>query len=309
MIREISENTWRQLLTSKCESIFFNPDFLNVVSKSFDYKLHYLVYTEGGNVVLAAAVFSKKDKIVIPLAFTYTPIYYSESISERKYLIVFNHLVKYLKANWSDVSLRLPITLTDLRPFIWAGFRTRLRYTYIKAPDGDIHKSVSKNYIRGLNEGLTFKVENPSKTTIEKNLLFFKNYGLSASSHVSYLNFFTHAAQRDYLISFNAYKSEQLISSNLVLIDRATKTLYTLLLYSSNDKYSHTFIYKNGIDWAIKERFASIDYCGANEENIAIFKSYFNPELRQYVVVTYSRKRDFMRRFKNRLISMVQAMF
>lgn len=56
------------------------------------------------------------------------PVCRTEAEGER--LAVAQGLAEYLRGRWGSVSLTLPPTWTDVRGFLWDGWRSHVRYTY-----------------------------------------------------------------------------------------------------------------------------------------------------------------------------------
>lgn len=287
MVKEVDTAEWQEAVKNT-HSVFFNPDFLNTIASSFKYKLHYIIYTEKGRVQAAFALFSKGKNIVTPIAFTYASIYWNKELSDRKYIAVFKSIIEYLKKKWVKISLRLSSEFTDLRPFTWNGFEIENRYTYIKDPDSGLHKSIRKNFEKAEISGCRFDVHAPDAQSIEKNLDFFKKQGITEETAVSYKKLFQSLSDRGDMLSFNVYEADKLICSNIFLIDKERQKVFTLLLYKTENKLAHTFLYKKRIEWCKANNVIEMDLCGANEEGIAEFKSYFNPRLEPYYLVHYN---------------------
>jgi hypothetical protein len=62
-----------------------------------------------------------------------------------------------------------------------------------------------------------------------------------------------------------------------------------------NLKDAHTYIYIEGLQWMNRQGVKLVDYCGANNEGIATFKSYFNPVLQPYFLAVYNERKHKMR--------------
>jgi len=290
MVTQINKDEWLAV-TAKYEglsSLFFKPDFLDIIKDAFNYQLHYFVAVQKQAPLFAAAIFSKGRDVVVPLAFTYSSIYIENTISDRKRVDLLKSFIGLLKKDFKKISFRLDDELGDLRPFTWQGFKLGLRYTYIKEVKENVHHSVLRNVERAKSEGYDFKIGTVDKESIQKNLDDFSNYGLTKSAYPKYHQLFERLSSMGYLKSFNIYLEEQLICSNIVLLDKNARKLYTLLVNKTSHKNATSYLYKETIDWCANNGYQSIDYCGANDESIANFKSYFNPNLSPYYLVSYA---------------------
>lgn len=291
MIIEVDETHWKQIINANECSIFFNSQFLNAIANNFNYKLHYLVFHENGKYLLSGAFYSYNRNIITPLAFTYASIQI-EDISDRKYIEVINSLCVYLKKEFRKISLRLPLDITDLRPFIWEGFRITNRYTYVKSVDDFFYKSIEKNKLKvklkAENAGFSFKVEIATEDDIDRVLGSLKKLFIRRKTIKSHKDFLLNLGNTGVLIAFNAYLNAVLNCTSLVLIDKNLKKSYALLIQESDNKLVHTFLYVKRLEWLQQNDFEKIDFCGANSKGLANFKSFFNPVLKPYYLVNYN---------------------
>ncbi len=289
MVNKVNKEEWLAVLSShkQLNSLFFNPDFLSVVKDAFDYQVHYFVVVQKQVPLFAAAIFSKGKDVVVPLAFTYSSIYIDKTISDRKRIDLLKSFIDLLKKDFRKISFRFNADLEDLRPFTWLGFKLDLRYTYIKQIGEGVHQSVLRNVERAKSDGYYFKAVSVDDESIKRNLDDFSHYGLSKKAYGQYHKLFDELFGMGCLKSFNVYLGEQLVCSNIVLLDEKTHQLYTLLINKTDHKNATSYLYKEAIDWCKDHGYRFIDYCGANEERIADFKSYFNPHLSPYYLVSF----------------------
>ena len=296
MVNKIDKGEWLAIIAGheQLNSLFFNPDFLSTVKEAFSYQLHYFVAVQKQIPLFAAAIFSKGTDVVVPLAFTYSSIYVEKTISDRKRVDVLKSFIELLKKDFKKISFRLNSELQDLRPFIWQGFKLDLRYTYIKEVRLDVHQSILRNTERAKNENFFFRVSEVNEEVIKVNLDDFIKYGLKKATYQNYHKLFEQLSLMGNLKSFNVYKGEELICANIVLLDKSNQTLYTLLINKTHYKNATAYLYKETIDWCAAYDYQFIDYCGANEERIADFKSYFNPHLSSYYLVSYTPYKNML---------------
>jgi hypothetical protein len=205
------------------------------------------------------------------------------------YFDVNNSLIAILKKKFRSINLKLGINIIDIRPFIWSGFKIQTKYTHLKNNLLLAHKSVIKNLSKISDQKYYFEVEQPCESSIKLNIDFLQKLGSSKFHCIKYEMLIKKWAENGYLKAFNIYKNQELLCSNLVLIDEATKRAYTILLNNVDytEKYAHTFLYQSITDWCFKKGIFEIDFCGANIPGISIFKSYFNTELKIYYKISY----------------------
>ncbi len=308
MVKQVGKEEWLTILANQqaLRSLFFNPDFLATVKDTFGYQLHYYVAIQKQVPLFAAAVFSRGKDVVVPLAFTYSSIYLDQTISDRRRVDLLKSFIGLLKKDFRNISFRLNAEMEDLRPFIWEGFQVDLRYTYIKRIGEDVHDSILRNVERAKNEDFCFKVSVVEREAIKKNLDDFRHYGLPRSAYGQYYQLFERLAFMGCLRSFNVYKGEELICANIVLLDEEKHQLHTLLINKTNHKNATSYLYKETIDWCAVNNYQFIDYCGANDERISDFKSYFNPHLSPYYLVSYSPFRSFINNTKPKIKAIIK---
>ncbi|MDF3076306.1 MAG: hypothetical protein K0S09_195 [Sphingobacteriaceae bacterium] len=298
MLTEISEAEWAQALELEPLPVFFQPDYLSAVANSFKVSIKYYVLKKKGKLAVAIAVFVKGRSIVLPENFTYSPLWVSDAMDERDRLEVLKQLLTSLKASFYRIALRFSVEVTDVRPFIWQGFQVENRYTYIKTPGLQAHYSIEKNLKHKNVESYNCIAQVPDATSVRVNIRFLRSLGYSAKKTKAFMSLFTALAERGYLRAFSLYRADICLGSNLVLLDKKLLKAYMLALnpISRSEKYAHTFLYQYMIETLFSQGHKEIDFCGANMEGIANFKSYFNPQLRPYFIIRYSAVRNRFKR-------------
>ena len=185
MVNLVSEAAWNDAFAGKFHSIYFDPKYLNLVSRSFGYKLTYYIASKGGKLLFATALFSKNKRIIAPYSYTYNSIFFCAELSDIKYLEIMESLLQTLKANYSKISLRLPPEISDLRPFIWEGFSITNRYTYYRNPSDTLSAKMLKK-INQRSKNLRIEVENANDRDITLNVQEAAKYGLPTKLVANY---------------------------------------------------------------------------------------------------------------------------
>jgi len=308
MVRQVDKEEWLTIIArqQQLHSLFFNPEFLGVIKNAFGYQLHYYVAIQKQVPLFAAAIFSNGKNVVVPLAFTYSSIYLDQTISDRRRVDLLKSFISLLKKDFRKISFRFNAEMEDLRPFIWESFQVDLRYTYIKRIGGDVHDSVLRNVERAKSEDFCFKTATVEKESVQKNLDDFRNYGLSGFSYNQYQQLFEQLSLMGCLKSFNVYMGEELVCGNIVLLDEEKHQLYTLLINRTSHKNATSYLYIETIEWCAANGYQFIDYCGANDERISNFKSYFNPHLTPYYLLSYSPYGSFANNAKRKVKAIIK---
>lgn len=314
MWSKITLEVWEVKIRKLKLPIFFNVDFLKTTSKNFNVEVYCYSFEKRGRLLALGAFYVKSKKIITPESFSFTALWFANELSDVAYLECADSLIQLLKDNFYKISLRLSSQINDVRPFIWSNFRIENKYTYIKRDYSEPHYSISKNLSKLPENHYCFKVENIDPQSIEVNLKFLKVLGFSNALCDFYKPLIIEWGKLGFVKAFNVYKQNELICSNIVIIDISENKIYTILLnnVSDQEKYAHTYLYQSIINWAKENYITEIDLCGANLPSVAKFKSYFNAELVGYFVVTNStfinRIYNFKMFFKLHLKRMIKVL-
>lgn len=290
MIEQINETEWEKAFGYKYHSLFFDPKYLNIVKEAFNYQLHYYTCRRHNKIVFAAALFSKNGKVVIPYAFTYNSIYIDNTIGDIVYVQILEDFLALLRSRFKKIALRLPPTIVDVRPFIWADFKIVNRYTYCKDIYSPIKTKVFKNIRKVEEDGVCFVEEDVNNENLELNLETCFKYGLPKSLYGKYRTLFTLLSTDNYLKTFALYKNGKMIATRIVMIDSVLKTLYTFSYNDLNNKSLVSYFNMATFNWCADNSIERVDMVGANEKGIANFKYSFNAVLTPYFWVDYSSK-------------------
>ena len=291
-LKKIEEAEWQAAFKNQYHSIFFDPDYLNLVKSAFNYNLHYYVCRKADNLQFAAALFSHKGKIVVPYAFTYNSIYFDKSIGDIIYVQIIEDFIKLLKYQFNNFFLRLPPSFTDLRPFIWAEFQISNRYTYYRESSKQLTNKLLKG-IKKVENHLTFKVNNANQEDISLNLDICFRYGLPKKLYANYKYLFDELSEKGYLKSFCVYYQNELVCTQIAIIDIKSRSLSTISINDLNNRMYVSYLNYEIYKWCDQNGIDYIDMVGANEKGIANFKYSFNANLVPYFLVSYNRNTYF----------------
>ncbi len=297
MIVETDEGGWKSALFLSEMPIFFQPEYLNSIQAAFGIPLKYYLVQNDEITQAALAVFVKNGKIILPEHFTYTPLWLAEHLSERKKIALIKEVISHLKSIYSKIVFKLSPDIIDIRAFIWEGFEIENRYTYIKDGATAPHKSITRNLNLADLKNFACHATEASIISIKKNIEILESLNFSKMQIYQIKTFLNKLSQTGLLFAVTLYESENCIASNLVLLDKIEKKGYLLFAspVSRSKKFAHTFLYQETINWLLVNNYAELDFCGANFEGIANFKSFFNPKLKPYYIVRYSALRNKLR--------------
>ncbi len=287
-VSQISEQQWIELFKSEYFSMLFDPKYLNIVKDAFGYDLHYYAALKGNNIRLAAAIFVKGTSVVRPDAFTYNSIYFDSTIGDIAYVDLMNNFLQLLSSNFNKISLRLPPSFFDLRPFIWCGFKVQNRYTYIRDVSAPLSHKIEKR-IKAIEDTLVFREEVFNDQLLQYCVDQCFEYDAPDNEMDNYSSLFRHLANHHYLRAFCVYDGKCLKIIRFALIDAERSTLSTILTHNLYSNKLIPFLNKELFNWCLANNIKYVDMVGANNEGIANFKASFNAKLTPYYLVDYKR--------------------
>ncbi|WP_207423707.1 hypothetical protein [Desertivirga brevis] len=307
MWKQVTSVEWAQKTLDLPFSIFFNPEFLGTLAQTYSATVIYYLYEEHSQLKSATAFFSKSNEIITPAEFYYHPFWVAKPMTEFIYIEILTSIICSLKATYRRITLKLDPSITDIRPFIWNGFKIENKFTYVNLNNHPSGKSVLKDSLRLETREYLFKVEGYDKRSWELNCSFHQSLAFSAQLLRGYEKLFNLWSEHNFLQSCNLYKGNKLIAAALVLIDNKSGKVYRVMLNRvDNEKYAHTYLNYYFLKWCNEHKYSYVDFCGANIRNISLFKSRFGTTLIPYHKVYYDPYYNTIERLAAKLASVIR---
>ena len=282
-------------------SLWSNPQLLKIFAARDSVQCFYLCcYRETQLVALMPIMEKKKMGITyITQLFeqSYTTIdffnvdqsnLYSEQNEQIMILKSFSlYLKKYLK-----VSLKFDPTIIDIRPFKWDGFHIGVNYTYTCTIPEYREESLPRIAKEKLKKALKAHliVQEHWDIDIVKNIseemLLLKNRSLRQVHH-KYLAFLENLYDAKLCHQIVVYKDTTPISFTIFLKD--PKSIFLCAFVTGTTKLGYSIGANTlGTDYILKNfnQYHQYDFCGANIESIAFYKSQLNFELKNYYSIS-----------------------
>jgi len=280
------------------KDVYLQPDFLRILENRYEGEIMIFVLFFNDKIRNIIGGLSYKKKFYYPHHFLFSPYFQSTELSENECNNGIKLLLKEIKKKHNQISLRLPICIKDIRPFIWEDFSYILKYTYLKKiKDREFHPNI-KRILKKQNFQYSFKIEN--KIEIVKNFLIndLNQYNFSNSKEL--LNYLQNLSDLNLIIITSAYRGEILKACNLIFLNSGKKEAYFFLISKvGKDDYKQqlpTLMYEFSFQKLEEIGIEYADLFGANIENVSNFKSKLFPELKEFYEVEYSKIRtDFVR--------------
>jgi len=269
---------------------------IDALMATFKVSATYFIYSDKEKPVISFIALGNKKKIFNPIHFFYSAFWVDESLSDPKYAACVSHFLKELTAKFNNVEIRLPLSINDVRPFLWNNFTVKNFYTYVKdLQEESYHPSTAKNIRKTANKGYECKRENLNEHNLALNMQLLTALQFFPKTIVGIEAFLKRVSSKDEISCYSCYLNGELIASNIMFLDFQNKIAYTVLLNKLADEIKddvhsllHHFFFRD-----LKERgFAEVDLLGGDMQSIAAFKARMNASLKPHFVVSYSKKKS-----------------
>ena len=290
-------------------AVFSNVNFINTYSHSFSSTPAFFQVVDVDKPCLLLAGFSKGRTLSFPTYYFFTPIWVNSDLSPILRNRAVETLLVFLKQRYFTINLRLPLGFKDIRPFIWQGFTSTLKFTYVKSLSELTYHENIKRILKKGNSDYSVKVI-PWTTEIEQflpaELIHIQFRKSKVPSIVSSLK---ELCNLDLMVVFAGYYKDKLVACDLVLKDMNELKAYMFFISKSYGHYKSGFpamMYDYVFKYFQEKGVNEVDMFGANIPEIALYKSKFTPELVDFFEVRYSFKRNIVEKNFKRVKSLIR---
>lgn len=292
--QEIDISKWYEINKKSGMGVFGGEDFLYTTAQIFQYNVVFCLILFNEKPVLSVPLFTKNKKVVFPNHYFYQYIWQSE-IGKESWLILdaWDLLLKELQLRYNKIKIRLPVSVNDIRPFIWNEFKITAKFTYFKnLQDLNYHTNINR-ILKKESIGYSFK----KNCNWEENWAFhyadLKKLGIRGVYLNDYIKYFKSFNKETKVQVFNAYYNDVFLTSIVSIIDENIKTAYFPLIGTAAGHYNSglpTMLYNYAFSELKSEGMDGVDLFGANLKSIAKYKSKFLPNLEVFYEVCYSKR-------------------
>ena len=279
-------------------SFWSKPDFLNTYSIRDNTPLSYLIISKSSKIMMIMPIFEKKKlffKYINQLPehyYTTIDFFFSKELNnyeiQNQTIEILKTLSSFLKKEYLKISLNIDYKLNDMRGFIWSGLSSEPLYTLRKRISEYSPNQLPRMQKRKLKKSTDSELTVSSEwnTSIVKDLLKNlsqrKNRPLRQTQD-NYLNFLNNLKSLNICEMFTVFHKSNPIAFRILLKNHQNSFLYDFVAAGNEtgnqlgaNIFCLDYLFTNFKDY---EYF---DFCGANTENIAFFKSQFNCDLINY---------------------------
>jgi hypothetical protein len=267
------------------------PRFINIICETFKLKPVCLIVYSNNKPLIGLVLYTKNKSIVHPTNYIYTAIWKTSnsSIAIENALII---AIKELQKKYRFINLLLPPNIIDIRPFIYCGFKSDVKYTYVNnLLDIKLSSDVKSMRNRANKLGIQFDFNTDSNEILNQNIASFFKLGYKKKYIKRLERFILNLKNVGYLIPISARLNNILLASGYVLLDKENFNAMNLFITSDKENYQtgvHSSLYLYNLYWLKDNGFLTNDLFGATTKGIGNFKSNFNGDLTPYYHVRYN---------------------
>lgn len=286
-------------------STFHHPQFLNVHAYIYKVRPVYFTFMYKDNVVFAISTFEKNGKLITPNHFLRTGFWINPAFGDIQVLKFQQEMLVQLKILYKSIKFHLPVEITDIRAFIWSGFKFALMHTYEKKLNTEAYHTNVLRMLRKPDPGFNFTaLEEDFSRILKIHQQDFYRFGVRKKYAKNYLPLLQKLRDTGFLIDLNLKMGEDIVASNLVLLNKEQKKAYIVLIARSEQWYqfgTHAKIYDKSFKYLKNAGYDVADLFGADVPGFAFFKLKFSVELRHYYQVFYNKRSYYFQWFLTKI--------
>jgi len=300
MLKFLRRDEWLVKITNQ-RKLFFNEQSVVIEALKAKHKCtaEYIVFEKRDSVVISFLALVKGKQIIAPIHFFYSALWVESTLGDTKYCEYVVDFLRALRLTFTKIEIRIPPAIPDVRPFIWANFSIKNRFTYVKNLDKlEYAKDVHKNIAKAASVPYVYKEEAITAEILSINLQIFYDLKLYSKKSVKEIGkLIAQLSDTEYLTCFSCYLENELLVSHIVFIDEENKIAYTVLknkLYQKQAGSLHSALYHHLFVYLKSKGFEYVDLLGADMEFISLFKSRFKAKLCMANVAKYNNVTLFL---------------
>lgn len=312
-------SAWNTALADSAQTcVFLRPEWSVALAEAFGRRAEVLVCVRNGQFAggLVGALASNGAVLDRILLNAYSGVWVRRSgagrphRSSRRRRAVLGALAESVGGRFSRAELDCHPETNDVRPFVWAGWRSAVRYTCISDLSGAWQAScdpdIRRRAARAEAAGVRFESDVSVEAFDRLWSLTHARQGLRRPLSSGALIALLRRLLRDFDIRIHGSRLADgtLAAANVVVYDGSTARYWLAAFDPSHASTGANQICLLRTLQAAAERMKTFDWIGANTEGVAEFKESFGPRLVPTYRLTWSRpgiepanERGMMRRW------------
>ncbi len=277
--------------------VWIDPRFLEAVGELHQLEARLLLCHKGDQLVAAMPLYERKKlgirRLVCPMSAYYHGLWFfwEKGRVENRNLLdelrISTEVARFLRSRYRRLQLNLAPHNLDARGFTWEGLKAVPFYTFTQDlfQPLQLFKDERKKLRHAQNEGYwlqeKFRPELFSKMIQDLYDRKQKNLGVSLSAFVAWME---KIHGWGLLTQFNLVEADNAVSTNLVLGGENDRQGYSIMRSTIPEKMKTgaSVIHTQLMVDLLKDRFSSIDFCGANYPDVARFKAALGLKLEPF---------------------------
>ncbi len=288
--------------------IWCNPQWMNQISELYQIKPCILVCEMNEQPAGYLPMYEKSRyllrKIYSPVLAYYNPLIFhleEKKCPNRNLLLekeMSQQIGKYLRKNYSAVSLNLQPRYMDVRGFSAAGYRIDVLYTYLINLEKEIiffkneMTSLRKAQKAGYRFGEGFSPE--AALTLIYGVYQRKRHPFDADK-AKLLKTIENLYQANLMRQYNLYAKDKIISSIFLLLNGQNVYAWLMGTEASALKNGAAIMLFWDLFHHLQDKYKTLDLCGGNSTGPSRVKAAVGAELMPFYRVHYSRFEMFKR--------------
>ncbi len=282
-------------------AIWIDPRFMLAVAELHQIEALQLLCHKGEQLVAALPLYEKKSlglrRLICPMSAYYHGLWFfwepgreaNRNLLDE--LRVATEVAQFLRSRYKRLQLNLAPHNRDVRGFTWQGLKAVPYYTFTHSSEAELRVlKDERKKLKAAREHDYRLVEAylPEEfITLLKDLYARKQKSLG----VSYPRFKTwmEALHREELLAqFNLMEDGRIVSTNLIVGGANDSTGYSIMRSTipQDLKSGASALHSLLLAEQLKQRFAKLDFCGANYPEVARFKAALGFKLELFFRIT-----------------------
>ncbi len=268
--------------------VWLDPRFLLAVQELQQVEALLLLCHKGEQLVAALPLYEKKSlglrRLICPMSAYYQGLWFfwePERETNRNLLDelkITGEVAAFLKARYKRLQFNLAPHNTDVRGFTWQGLKAVPYYTFTHASGRELRiLKDERKQLRAAREHdyrLVEAFEPTGFMGMLKDLYARKQKSLGVD-YGAFQAWMEKLHASELLAQFNLMREERIVSTNLVLGGRNDSRGYSIMRSTlpQDLKSGASALHSLLLVEQLKDRFAGLDFCGANYPEVARFKA------------------------------------
>jgi len=285
-----THSDWLAKYSDHSELLFNQADFVDIISYTYQKTLTWYVLSDQGKLLFSFPVTHQNRDASLVTHFFYQSIHLAVELNDDDFQESWDVLINQLKVDFDAIDLKFAPYVTDISPFINAGFDHTVRHTSVLdlLSFPNYSKNVTRSLKKASNHQLQINIHQYHPDIIADQVIDMLKYGLGKKHADKFPIWFEQLSARKSTKVFELCDEKGRIGSALYLHDNEQAYLIATMggkEESGGQAYLYDQAFKHFIEMGLKR----VDLLGANIPSVALYKQKLGGELQSYYSVSYRK--------------------